>query len=332
MSLVASGLASVAVTTLAMPVVIAALRRVQIIDVPNQRSSHSRPTVRGAGWGVLLGAVAGWCVGDVGAGAWWLPVVAIVFGVVGFADDLRSLSSAGRFALQVAVGGGALVAAQGAEVVHLSPFAQIVLAGAFIAYINAFNFMDGVNGISGLQGLAVGVALVAAGSHLDAANVQYGGLVIAGACLAFLPFNAPRARCFLGDVGSYFIGAWLIAVCVLAYDAGAGTVFVGSLIAIYAADTAYTVARRVRNGDAWWTAHREHVYQRLTDSGFSHLASALVVTAFTAACALVGFVAIDASAPAAVGCAVMIAALCLAYLTTPAWLRGRNAAVQGLVS
>ena len=298
--------------------VIAALRWVQLMDIPNERSSHVKATVRGAGWGLLFGVLAGWFSSQVGGPTlWWMPVAAVLYGLVGFVDDLRSLPSSIRFGLQIVVASAAVGIAQQSSVVDLPLVVLPIAVFVIVAYVNAFNFMDGVNAISGLQAAVVGGIIAAAGVDVGSLEVQIGGLAIAGAALGFLPFNAIRARCFLGDVGSYFIGAWIAMLCIVVCDRGASPVFIGSVMAVYAADTGFTLVRRLRRGDQWWTPHREHVYQRLTDAGLSHVSSASLVALFPAVSGLLGLLANNEGwlTQLAVGVAVLI--VCGGYLALP---------------
>src|SRR5207244_9022591 len=77
-----------------------------------------------------------------------------------------------------------------------------------VAYTNAFNFMDGINGISAAQVIVAGGYFGIVGTQRHVPLLAAGGFVAAGAAAAFLPFNFPKATVFLGDVGSYFLGAW----------------------------------------------------------------------------------------------------------------------------
>ena len=136
--------------------------------------------------------------------------------------------------------------------------------------MNAFNFMDGVNGISGAHALIAGVvyALLGWWQH-DGFLVPAGAAVAAGA-LAFLPWNAGQARVFLGDAGSYALGAALAVLAAYALVRGVPVEAVLGPLALYLADTAWTLQRRIRAGERWLEPHRTHIYQRWCDAGWSH--------------------------------------------------------------
>jgi UDP-GlcNAc:undecaprenyl-phosphate/decaprenyl-phosphate GlcNAc-1-phosphate transferase len=139
-----------------------------------------------------------------GAGDTGLAFAVGFFGLLGLADDLRGLSAITRLALQAAGAGG--VATLLVMRLPWPAWAVVMAAGAGTAwlagFVNAFNFMDGVNGISGAHALVGGVTYAClAGWRHDGFGVA-AGLVLAAGAVAFLPWNAVRARVFLGDVGS----------------------------------------------------------------------------------------------------------------------------------
>ena len=202
-------------------VTIPLLRRAAIIDVPGPRSSHTVPTPRGGGIPIAAGLlVAAGMIGGAIAVVFAFAVAA--FGLLGFTEDLRGLAAGWRLIMQAV--GGTMVAVvlvssltgPAAELVLL-----VVLCAAWITgFVNAFNFMDGVNGISGAHALIAGVVYACLGwwQH-DGFLVPAGAAVAAGA-LAFLPWNAGQARVFLGDAGSYALGAALAILAAYAVLAG----------------------------------------------------------------------------------------------------------------
>ncbi|MGN0064107.1 MAG: glycosyltransferase family 4 protein [Nocardioides sp.] len=260
------------------------LRRAQFMDVPNHRSSHSRPVPRGGGLAVVLTLVVALLVFGREGDAW--PVVLgamLVMAGVGLADDLWSLGSGVRLALQIAAG-----VALAAWAVHsgVSLWWAPVLVVGVAGYINAFNFMDGVNGISGLTAGVVGAWWWVVGAREELGLVTVLGAALLGASLGFLPWNAPRARVFLGDVGSYGIGLVVVALSVVAWVGGVGPLAAAAPLVVYCADTGWVLVKRARGGRSLTEAHREHVYQRLTDHGWPHLASAaFCALAVAAVCA-----------------------------------------------
>ena len=136
---------------------------------------------------------------------------------------------------------------------------------AVVGFVNAFNFMDGIDGISALN--AVVMVLWLAMNSYDVDNeLSVLCLVVAAAVVGFAPFNLPRARLFLGDVGSYGLGVALSGCAVLAWAGGVPTTVVLAPFVIYLADTSTTLVRRALRRESVTTAHREHVYQHWSTS------------------------------------------------------------------
>lgn len=305
-----------ALGVIATPVAIAVLGRLQVVDVPNARSSHTRPTVRGAGVGVALVGTSALAAAGVSTDAdvAIVAVAAAAYAAVGLTDDLRDLSVRYRLPLQVVISVGAVVVA--GTIGHA--LLVLVAIAALVGYLNAFNFMDGINGISGFHAVGVGLTWTAAGLLSDSDAAVLLGAVLTAAALAFLPYNFPHARGFLGDVGSYFFGGWIAVSAVVLY----GQVPVLAIVlplTPYAADTAWTLFRRIRRGETWHEAHREHVYQRLVGSGWSHTRTALLVGVLTLSSGgggLVGAYVLDGLV-ADGALVLLVVALLIAYLALP---------------
>ncbi len=268
--------ASLVVGLLLQPLLIPRLRRLGVMDVPNHRSSHVVSTPRSGGLAVVVALGAGLLMAP------WSPQVLIAYagcvllGALGLVDDFRGLDARVRLALLLIVGGLA-----GAVLDSPVPILLAVPAMALwtATYVNAFNFMDGINGISALTGAVVGASYWVMGWEFVDPSLAVLGAALCGASLAFLPYNAPRARVFLGDVGSYAMGFAVAALAWMAWDAGAPAWLAAAPTLVYLTDTGATLFRRWRRGAPLMEAHREHAYQRLVVSGRSHVqvASAVAV-------------------------------------------------------
>jgi UDP-GlcNAc:undecaprenyl-phosphate GlcNAc-1-phosphate transferase len=321
------------IVVVAEPLTIALLRRLAVIDVPGGRSSHAVPTPRGGGLPIAIGLLvaaalasgaggmtAGPAPGAPGAGeAWAFGASVGFFGLVGMFDDLRGLPAPVRLALQA--GGGAVVAALLVArldlPVPLLAAAALVLAVWLIGFVNAFNFMDGVNGISGVHALIGGIAYACLAQWRQDAFLVTAGLAVAIGAIAFLPWNAFRARVFLGDVGSYSLGAALAVLAACAVLRGVPVEAAAGPVALYLADTAWTLQRRIRRGERWLQAHRTHVYQRWCDVGWSHQEVSLLTSACTVLLCLLGMASVVGSTPARVAADLAGAAVLVAYLSSP---------------
>ncbi|SMH57903.1 MraY family glycosyltransferase [Azospirillum agricola] len=304
--------------------VLAYLRRKAILDHPNDRSSHSIPTPRGGGWGVMLTLLPAWvavgaATGDLRRA---LPVLAGIAALmaVSWMDDRRGLGSAPRFLIQIAAVAGGLAALPGDGLVFqglLPAWAdRLVAAVGWLWFVNLFNFMDGIDGLAGGETATIGggLALVAALTGPAALNPALGlyGLAAAGAALGFLMWNWHPAKLFMGDVGSVPLGfalGWL-----LLGTAAAGFWPAALLIpAYFLTDATLTLLRRLAEGKKVWQAHREHFYQKATQRGRSHaqvvrlvLALNGVLVALAAASLSLGWVVV---LPGAVAVILLLATL-----------------------
>ena len=311
-----------AIVILAEPVTIPLLRRLQAFDVPGLRSSHNVPTPRGGGIPIAVGLLAAVALIRGGASATFAFAVGF-FGLLGFIDDLRGLPAVRRLALQGA--GSAVVAVLLIRPMHLAVGAVVTLIFAatvwITGFVNAFNFMDGVNGISATHALIAGVAYACYGEWEQQRFLLAAGLAVAVSALMFLPWNAGRARVFLGDVGSYTLGAALATLAALAVLRGLPVEAVVGPLALYLADTAWTLQRRILTGERWLQPHRTHVYQRWCDAGWSHQEVTLLTGAITILLTGLGTVSLSGDLPLRAAADVAGLATLGVYLSSPAVFR-----------
>jgi UDP-N-acetylmuramyl pentapeptide phosphotransferase/UDP-N-acetylglucosamine-1-phosphate transferase len=285
------------------PLVVRLMTSASVLDIPSERSSHTTPTPRGGGVAVQARPLA-------------VPV--LLCAVIGLVEDVRGVPILPRFASQLVVGAGT-------GLVLMPPGARtefqvgIVAATAvwMTAFVNAFNFMDGINGISVAQALVAGTAYVIIGSTLQLPVLTVGGAIIVAVALAFAPFNFPTAVCFLGDVGSYFLGAWLAVLVVIGLRAGVTPEAMLAPTGVYLLDTASTLIRRVRMGESWWQPHRSHVYQRLTRLGWSHTTTTAFVGSTMLVCSMLGTLSLLGSTTTRIVGDAGIAVALAIYVTTP---------------
>ncbi len=260
--------------------------RQSLIDQPGERRSHEVATPRGGGIAIVIAALVAACAlalhrpGDA-------PLLA-AFGVglvlvaaIGWLDDHRPLSPWWRLLVHAAA--AALLALAVGDVYH-SLWLGLVAFVAAMTLTNVWNFMDGINGLAASQAamVAAGLAAIAGGS--------WGllGVAVAAACVGFLPFNFPKARIFLGDVGSGSIGFCLAALVVVAgARLGARSWVVLLPLSVFLVDASLTLLRRLLRGERWWTPHTQHAYQvwarrvghtRVTLAYAGATAAALVLT------------------------------------------------------
>ena len=242
-----------------------------LIDLPGYRSSHKRPTPKGGGIGIVIAFIFVSIFNAVPV-ALWGP--AVIISVIGLVDDRVELAKSKRLLMQV---GCALVMLWGANPLAgptaLPPLLSFTIGTLFIVgTANFFNFMDGINGIAGISA-SVGFGLLAIHGVLQGAPAPFIllDLCMVAACIGFLPFNLPRAKVFMGDTGSVFLG-FLFAV--IAWQSNAtflGVISCAAFFFLIYADAATTFGIRIVEGDQILVAHRRHLYQILVNElGLAH--------------------------------------------------------------
>ncbi|HEU0153607.1 MAG TPA: hypothetical protein VFQ84_09710 [Arenimonas sp.] len=276
--------------------------RHRVLDLPDERRLHRVPTPRGGGIGIAVAllAMAPWLGPPGGAFAVGLAITA----GAGLLDDLRPVPALAKLALQ---GLGALPIAVAWPLLPAlwGPVAAVAAAWLLVvALVNLWNFMDGSNGLAASQALLFGAATaLLAGLGTPTAWL---GLALAGGALGFLPWNLPRARLFLGDVGSHALGVAVAALVLssLSVDGGQAAWAPLLLASAFLVDGGLTLLGRLVRGERVWQAHRAHLYQRAISHGASHGRVCLAYAAWTGVA--IGLAAWLAAAPLAVAWGVTL--------------------------
>lgn len=246
-----------------------------MLDLPGTRQSHSEPTPTGAGAGLVAALVMGSVLTNslMPLAREWMVVVlpaAVLLSALGWLDDRRGVSAAIRLAVQVLVS-FALLALLPVGQVSLSWWSWLLCGMALVGVMNVYNFMDGSNGMAGFQGVFAGLLLAGLYWQTAAPELAVPALLLAAACLGFLPVNFPLARVFMGDSGSVPLGFGLAALIGLGISQGALSLPVGLMVlGVFLVDSGLTLLKRVFQGERWYTAHKQHVYQRLIAQGWPH--------------------------------------------------------------
>ncbi len=267
-------------------VVVRAMINVRVMDLPNARSSHTVPTPRGGGVGIVVGFLLGMAVlyGFASfariADPYFRGVIlaAILMAAVGFIDDLWSWPFTVKLLAQVgaamaAVGSGLYLAdfrLPGVGTVELGWFGAVLTVAWVLFATNAMNFIDGLNGLSAGVTLIAGCFLAGIGAAQGGWFVYFAALLLVAGVAGFLPFNFPRARIFMGDVGSQFCGFVLAVLGVAAsrFDkVELSFLLVPMLLSGVLYDVAFTLVRRALAGEPLAQAHRGHLYQVAQRSG-----------------------------------------------------------------
>jgi Fuc2NAc and GlcNAc transferase len=273
-------------------VVLRVASRHGLLDLPNERSSHVRPTPRGGGLGIVVASAVGWGV----LGALRMTdmhlIVALLGGgfavaSVGFLDDRHQLSAAVRLLVHVAAAlsallvlGGLPAIQVGGHIVRLGLSGYVLGILGIVWVLNLFNFMDGIDGIAASEAIFVaisGALLLLLGSH--ATQVPVVGLIFGAAALGFLPWNWPPAKIFMGDIGSGFLGYVLSVLALAATRDCPAAIWIWLVLGgVFAVDATVTLVRRAIRGERLYEAHRTHAYQRLARRWGSHQRVTLIVT------------------------------------------------------
>lgn len=225
--------------------------------------------------GVLGGLLVGLPIGVLSENLWWALVPCLILAIVGLVDDYRGLSARLRLMLQ---------GVTGLLLVTLIPSAAtgIVMTGLLVLYaiyiINATNFMDGINGITALTVTVAGLYFALVASLFNATSVEWLASCLAAASLGFFLVNS-RGRLFLGDVGSYFLGAVLAGLSIWTFTVSGNAVLSIAPLLLYIVDTVTALIMKVRRGQPVFSAHKTHVYQRLTVAAQSHVQVSTTVAA-----------------------------------------------------
>ncbi len=259
-----SGAVSAVGTWLILPV----LKR-HVMDMPNARSNHKEPVPRGGGIAMISAAL----IGLIAAGIPLSVVAAAVLLVaVSFADDMRDMPVGVRLLAQVVAVSLAVHTLPGRIFPAVPQMLEwVIVAPAWIWFINLTNFMDGIDGISAMQAImiAAGIWLLHRLSPCMSPELALEAGVMAAAALGFYLFNRSPAKIFLGDVGSIPLG-FLMGYLLLSLAAQGYLLSALILPAYYLSDATLTLARRLLRGQKVWQAHSEHAYQQAARRGLTH--------------------------------------------------------------
>jgi len=285
MDVLLAALAALAATGFAVPMCVRVARRWGIVDRPGPLKPHDAPTPYLGGVGVFVGVAV---AASFGRPIALVPLVAAL--AIGVSDDRFDLPASVRLAGQLGV--GVIIALT--QPVHVAGWLSVpLILAATVVLINGFNLLDG------LDMLAAGVGAVAA---LGFAVVLHGAprvfaASLVGALVVFLWHNRPPARIYLGDGGSYLIGAAMMVLLTDAWGVGVASptgVIVLALLAIPVAEVACAIVRRRRAGSSLLSGDRAHPYDLLVERGWSRAAAS---TAYIAAEAVVVIVVAIVSHP-----------------------------------
>lgn len=250
--------------------------RLSVIDIPNERSSHKTPTPRGGG----LAIVITWYVGItilfffnfVDNYLYYALLSGAILAIVSLIDDVIDLPPVLRLIAQIITAIAAFVLLNGIDSIQIFGYAMnikfivypITIIG-MVWFINLYNFLDGIDGYVSIEAILVSAILfIFSGNSI---------LLILIACvLGFLIWNWPKAKIFMGDVGSTQLGFILIVLGIYFHNQQQFSIFHWLILTSpFWFDATFTLFRRWRNKEKLSQAHKKHAYQRIVQAGFSHL-------------------------------------------------------------
>ncbi len=248
----------------------------QILDRPNERSSHREPTPHGGGVPLFLAVALGFTL----APSWAFELNCLFFAaiflmLIGVLDDVRGLAVSTRFLLYTLISISSAVVIlnpHSGSVSALWLLQWLCLSFAIIWALNLYNFMDGIDGIAATQSVVacLGAAFFA-NTHSEATSYSLFCLILAAAALGFLVWNWSPARLFLGDAGSIPMGFLLAGLAGYGAVQGYVSFAVWSvLLAVFIGDASWTLTVRVLSRAKITQAHNQHGYQRLSRYWGSH--------------------------------------------------------------
>ena len=245
-------------------------RRFNLLDHPNDRSSHQMVTPRGGGVGIL----AGFTIAAIALRlpvTLWAPVA--ILSAISFCSDRFEIAPMYRLLFQFAAGIIVLMGLWNGNSLF-SP-GYVMLPGLLIfivATVNYYNFMDGINGIAGITGVvSFGLLSFYSFSSGNTSAILILSICMALGCLGFLPFNIPKARVFMGDVGSILLGFVFAVLVILLSKSLLDFVCLASFLFPFYADELTTELVRLKHGEKLWRPHRRHLYQLLANEyGIPH--------------------------------------------------------------
>lgn len=246
--------------------------RNNIMDCPNDRSSHNRPTPRGGGLAIvavslLIMVVTGFSEGSM----WVMGLGCALVALIGFYDDRRDIPPSIRLithfsaALLVVYGSGGLPVLEFfGHGIDLGYFGVLLAMVGLVWLLNLYNFMDGINGIASVEGITVLLSIFLLCSlqiGLGQALIQ-AQILVAAAIAGFLVWNFPFARIFMGDAGSGFLGITLGAMMLYSTSYGQEWLWIWLImLGVFIVDATVTLIRRAVRKQNLTEAHCTHAYQ-----------------------------------------------------------------------
>lgn len=260
-----------------------AMIKFKVLDLPSERGMHSNPKVGSGGVAVVLSLISSitffYYKGNLEIELFYSLLTAlIIIGIVGLIDDIKKLPYKFRLLIQFLVSTIIILfylEKLGSLVLYPLPLSGIIVYLIFglslVWFMNLYNFMDGINGLASIQGISffLGVGIVSSIFYPELDHNYFWSFV--AIFLGFLLWNFPKARIFLGDVGSGSMGIFIAIYLVHLSTLEMNLFWIGVLLmSIFITDATYTLLVRIFRNLPFHQAHNSHAYQKITTKYHSH--------------------------------------------------------------
>jgi Fuc2NAc and GlcNAc transferase len=252
-----------------------------LLDIPNQRSSHQMAKPKGGGLAIVVSFFFAVLVGffdhRIERIHLYLLLLTLFVAAIGFWDDHQPIPAYWRLMIHFSVAVGVMSLLNGFPMLvvgktayELGIFGYIIGVVFLVWLLNLFNFMDGIDGLAASETVFVAGSLAC---FLYTADFQlfFISVALAFSCSGFLIWNWPLAKIFMGDVGSGFLGLVLAMLILMASHQSPVFLYVGMILtAVFFVDATYTLLVRMTSGQKWYDAHCSHAYQQAAKQ-YGHL-------------------------------------------------------------
>lgn len=260
--------------------------KVNIQDIPNQRSSHAGPTPTAGGIGIAISFTTIFFISNLSLqkdlSLITIVICSILMGLFGLIDDIKKLAFYQKFMAQIIL--SIIIVVAGIDIISFSLpiLGEIIIPKWFsimltilwiVGFTNTFNFMDGLNGHASVGALGFCILLIILSLEASSQFYLQMGSILFFSIFGFFIFNFPKGKIFLGDTGSLFLGLLISTLAVYISRDHTIKLSIYSIPLLFFSfiyDAFFTFARRLIKKENIWQAHRTHLFQLLNRSGRSH--------------------------------------------------------------
>lgn len=272
---------SVAILSFVTTYLIKCYAQKNLLDIPNQRSSHQVAKPKGGGLAIVISfffaVLVGFFDNRIERFHFYLLILTLLVAAIGFWDDHQPIPAYWRLMIHFSVAVGVMTLLGGFPILVVGKVAtELGIFGYFIGVVflvwllNLFNFMDGIDGLAASETVFVAGSLA---YFLYAVDFQlfFISAALAFSCSGFLVWNWPLAKIFMGDVGSGFLGLILAMLILMASHQSPVFLYIGMILtAVFFVDSTYTLLVRIASRQKWYDAHCSHAYQQAAKQ-YGHL-------------------------------------------------------------